>query len=133
MNEMLINGKWDIRCPQSLANLFPDRTGYYYKIDKKTAVKVCIILSQEYKIPSPNITVRFHLDGVYASYSDELRTIFMFPRNHIKSIFHEFYHHLDKMTNGKYNSEDRSSGTTSLSWQFADRLFTEFRMKKAII
>lgn len=74
------NTKWDIRCPKELCNMFPIRSGYYYKV--------------------------------------------------IKTIFHEFYHHLDNMTDGLYNSSDENGENTSLSWQFSDLLWEEFRKKK---
>jgi hypothetical protein len=62
-------------------------------------------------------------------YDYETRTVLLQHRNHIKSVFHEFYHHLDNMTGGKYDSNDRQGGSTSLAWIFAEKLWQEFREK----
>jgi len=55
--------------------------------------------------------------------------VLLYARNHLKSVWHEFYHHLDYQTKGKYNSSDRRGGESSLAWQFADRMWEEFRIK----
>jgi hypothetical protein len=130
---------WDVRCPQALADLFPVRKGYYYKIDREQATAVVKILSATYGIKTPLILNEKPRDGNngecyfmggrngVARYS----VLRIHGRGHIKTTFHEWYHHLDWMTNGKYNSNDRQGGPSSLAWQFADRLFDVFRKLKA--
>lgn len=62
-------------------------------------------------------------------YMYDTKTALLCSRNHLKSIFHEFYHHLDNMTDGKYNSSDRGGGSSSLAWIFADKLWAKFTNK----
>jgi hypothetical protein len=125
-------GKWDVRCPEELKKLFPKRTGYYYKVDRDTAKKVLKILSDAYNIPAPE------LDNIpkgrkdYAMYDYDTKTVLLYRQNHLKSVFHEFYHHLDNMTGGKYDSDDRENGSTSLAWMFADKLWAKFTNKAPI-
>jgi len=66
------DGEWDIRCPQEMADLFPERKGYYYMIDRSMAKKVCITLSRAYAIEVPNITVSSI--SSYGRYDDKTRT-----------------------------------------------------------
>jgi hypothetical protein len=128
---------WDVRCPQTLADLFPNRTGYYFKIDRTQAQGVCSVLSVEYGIKCPNISDQPPHGGnngechYIGSGAKKQSVIYIHARGHIKTTIHEWYHHLDWMTNGKYNSSDRRGGSDSLAWQFADRLFEVFRKMKA--
>ena len=117
-------GKWDIRCSQELIDLFPNRKGYYFRVDKDQAIEICRILSRDYGIDPPNISVTSP-EYRNAEYEDETETIGMRPRNHIRSIFHEFYHHLDNMTKNKYDSSD----DYSYAWKFAKRLWILFATK----
>ena len=121
--------KWDIRCPDNLKKLFPKRKGYYYRVDHETAEKVLAILSETYQIPVPDLEKLNKKNGNYAMYDYDTKTVLLDSRNHLKSIFHEFYHHLDNMTDGKYNSDDREGGESSLAWIFADKLWGEFTKK----
>jgi hypothetical protein len=118
-------GKWDIRCSQELIDIFQIRTGYYFKIGIEQATEICRILSLDYKINPPNIAVTCPPEG-NAKYIWDTETIEMYSRNHIKSIFHEFYHHLDNKTDGKYNSDDHEGGQSSYGWQFAEKLWKLF-------
>ena len=122
-------GKWDIRCPNKLIKLFPKRTGYYYKVNHDTAKKVLKILSDAYKISAPNLGKITKGNKEYAMYDYDTKTVLLYSRNHLKSIFHEFYHHLDNMTDGKYNSCDREGSSSSLAWLFADKLWEKFTNK----
>jgi hypothetical protein len=124
---------WDIRCPRVLTKLFPERTGYYYKINRAQATRVVRILSRAYGVRAPEISDETPPAGCNADYSPLPRgggRIRVHARGHMKSTFHEFYHHLDHATGGMYNSSDRQGGDTSLAWQFADKLFDELRTKK---
>ncbi len=64
-----------------------------------------------------------------AMYDYDTKTILLYNRNHLKSIFHEFYHHLDNITDGKYNSDDGEGSSSSLSWIFANKLWEKFTNK----
>lgn len=126
----ITNQKWDIKCPGQLKKLFPRKTGYYYKVGHDMAKMVLSILADAYNIPAPSIGKIPPGSNNYAMYDYETKTILLYPRNHLKSIFHEFYHHLDNMTGGKYNSDDRTGGTSSLAWTFAEKLWEKFTDKK---
>ncbi len=135
---MLKNGTWDVRVPKLLKDLFPKekRRGYYYKVNRKVAQEIVNALSDEYSIPQPNVSditprncngrywpIRRNSDG----YSPEGSRIDIWPSAHLKTVFHEWYHHLDNCTNGEYNSNDNRGGASSLAWQFAEKLWEEFR------
>ena len=124
------SGKWDVRCPDKLKRLFPKRTGYYYKVGHDKAKKVLGILSDAYKVPAPKLGKIPRGSIEYAMYDYDTKTVLLYNRNHLKSIFHEFYHHLDNMTDGEYNSSDRTGGLSSLAWIFADKLWVKFSTKK---
>ena len=123
------SGKWDVRCPDRLKKLFPKRTGYYYKVGHDNANKVLRILSDTYKIPAPELGKIPRGSIEYAMYDYDTKKVLLYSRNHLKSIFHEFYHHLDNMTDGKYNSSDKAVGSSSLAWIFADKLWVKFTEK----
>lgn len=123
------SGKWDIRCPDELKELFPKRTGYYYRVGHQTTKKVLRILSDAYKIPAPRLGKIPKGSTEYAMYDYETKTVLLYGRNHLKSIFHEFYHHLDNITDGEYDSSDRTGGSSSLAWIFADKLWAQFTSK----
>ena len=119
----------NVRCPDELKRLFPKRTGYYFLVDRDTAKKVLRILSVAYKVPTPKLGKITKGSKEYAMYDYDTKTVLLYNRNHLKSIFHEFYHHLDNMTDGKYNSSDRAGGSSSLAWIFADKLWAKFTNK----
>ncbi len=123
------NGEWDVRCPDKLKKLFPKRTGYYFMVDHNTAKKVLKILSDAYEIPAPKLGKITKGSKEYAMYDYNIKTVLLYSRNHLKSIFHEFYHHLDNLTDGKYDSRDRGGGSSSLAWIFADKLWEKFTNK----
>lgn len=125
--------EWDVRCPEKLKKLFPKRTGFYYKVDNDTARKVLRILSDVYKISAPNLGKMTKERKEYAMYDYGTKTVLLYNRNHLKSIFHEFYHHLDNMTDGKYNSDDGEGSSSSLAWIFADKLWEKFTNNSVIL
>jgi hypothetical protein len=124
------NGTWDVRCPKTLERLFPHRTGYYFRVDHATAQKVLNILSIAYRIPAPTLGRLPKGEREHAQYEYESHTILLRPRNHLKTVFHELYHHLDNMTDGLYNSDDRQGGRSSLAWVFANLLWEKFTGQK---
>ena len=121
--------KWDVRCPAALKRLFSVRTGYYYKVDHSIAREVLRILSAAYKVNPPVLKRMVKGTGANAMYFPREKAVALFSRNHLKSVFHEFYHHLDEMTDGKYNSNDNQGGSSSYSWIFAEKLWQKFTDK----
>lgn len=122
--------EWDVRCPPALARMFPVRSGYYYKIDRAQARRICRVLAKAYGIEPPTVSAEppgKGFNGLCWLLPGGKARIDVHGRGHIKTTFHEFYHALDHATHGKYNSDDRHGGDTSLAWQFADRLFEIFR------
>lgn len=124
------SGRWDVRCPGELKKLFPERRGYYYRVGHDTARKVLKILAGAYGIPAPEVGLIPKGSKEFAMYDYETKTVLLRNRNHLKSIFHEFYHHLDNMTDGEYDSSDREDGLFSLAWMFADKLWAKFTKKE---
>lgn len=124
------DGAWDVRCPAALGRLFPKRSGYYFRVDSDTAKKVLRILSSAYGVPAPALGRLPKREREHAQYEYESGTVLLQPRNHLKTVFHEFYHHLDNMTDGMYDSDDRQGGTSSLAWKFAELLWKEFTSEK---
>jgi len=120
-------GKWDVRCPQAMCDIFKKRTGWYYKVNHKKALRVLKILAEAYDIPAPRITRIGPNTGNLVAWYIRPNIVGLFPRAHLKTVWHEFYHHLDYCTNGKYNSNDKRGGPSSLAWQFADRMWEKFR------
>lgn len=117
-------GEWDVRCSSKLRRMFPKpRKGWWYKINRKQARRVVRILSKLYKITPPEISE--NRPEHYGSYFRGV--IEMHGRAHVKTVFHEFYHHLDYKTRGKYNSSDNKGGESSYGWQFADLMFEAMR------
>jgi len=128
---MMKNGVWDIRCTKELVDMFPKRTNYdYYLIDISMARRVCDTLSRAYSIATPNVIFDSSVLS-YGKYNFKRRTILLHEKNRIRTVFHEFYHHLDNMTMGEYDSNDRDGRSTSLARHFSIKMLDEFkRMKK---
>jgi len=121
--------EWDLRCPRALMNMFPVRRGYYYKVDRKQARKIVRILARAYGVPVPTVCDTAPDKGYNGTYWYNGERIQVHARCHMKSVFHEFYHHLENKTNGKYDSNDRRGGASSYAWQFADHLFDLLRVQ----
>ena|SRR5579863_6708228 len=133
---MLASGMgWDVRCPQVLKDMFrPPRRGYWYKVNVEQAEQIVKHLAAAYGVQPPRVEKFAPRGSVLASgrrlngqYFGQSKTIKMHSWNHIKTIFHEFYHHLDYVTKGKYNSSDNKGGPSSYGWQFADRVWEKLR------
>jgi hypothetical protein len=127
---------WDIRVPAAVLALFPKRTGYWYKVNRVQATLIVKALAKEYGVSAPvvdNVTPR----DANGWYHPRGHRISVHARGHIKTTVHEFYHHLDEVTAGRYDSSDwpdhrlshANERTTpvSLAWQFAEMWFDEFR------
>lgn len=121
--------EWDVRCPNELRELFPKRSGYYFRVNHEFALKVLHILSSTYQIPSPKLSKLANGSKEYAKYIYQSETVLLRSRTHLKTIFHEFYHHLDNMTDGAYDSDDQEGGATSLAWIFAEKLWAKFTLR----
>ncbi len=116
---------WDIRCPDQLKNLLSPRKGYWFKVNREKAQLICDILSTAYGIKPCTVMPDAPDGGYYGTYSNN--KIWVHGRAHVKSVFHEWYHHLDKCTKGKYDSNDHSGGPSSYGWQFGDRMFAALK------
>ncbi len=121
---------WDIKCPTSLIEFFKEKQGsYYFKVNKSEAENIVKILSLSYNIKEPKILVDISVlrdRNCNGMYSPNTETIHMYSMNHAKTIFHEFYHHLDTCTKGKYDSSDRNKH----AWNFAEKLWEEIRTER---
>ena len=126
------DGQWDVRCPDELKQLFPKRTGYYYRVGRDTAKIVLNILSGAYGIPPPDLGIIEKGSKEYSAYMYDSKTVLLKGRNHLKTLFHEFYHHLDNITGGQFDSDDREGGSSSLAWIFADKLWAKFISPEAL-
>jgi hypothetical protein len=127
--------KWDIRATPELMtfyNSLKPRGPYFYKLGLED-VKTCVsILANAYGVICPKVVV--NNSGVRrmrarAFYNKPSHTINMCTRNHIKTIFHEFYHHLEEVTNGIYRSGTAKASEHKYSHQFADILYDDLRQK----
>jgi len=125
--------EWDIRCPRALVEMFPVRRGYYYKVDRDQARKIVEILNKAYGVTAKAVISPDKPENGNngtCHYRVGYSLIDVHARGHMKTVFHEWYHHLEHATRGVYNSSDRKGGPSSLAWQFADRLFDKLRSKK---
>lgn len=129
--------QWDIRCPRALTNMFPERSGYYYKVTRVQARRIVRALCRAYGVPTHYIGVSRvsgppkGCNGQCTFLPHRASLIEVHARGHIKTVFHEFYHALDHYYQHKlYNSSDRQGGPSSLAWQFADHLFEVFRRQR---
>lgn len=117
---------WDIRVPPWLREWRRANKNrpYYFKVDRSTAQMVVDVLSKEYGIESPRIAAHSPPYPWNGTYEPEYGGyIFIHAKGHIKTVFHEWYHHLDYITDGAYDSADGKGGPMSLGWQFADRMW----------
>jgi hypothetical protein len=128
---LLSNQTWDIRCPDELKQLLSPRRGYWFKVDRVKAQTICDLLCAAYGIQQVKVMSDKPSDGNYGEYSGERGgrngKIWLHGRAHIKSVFHEWYHHLDRCTKGKYDSNDHNGGPSSYGWQFGDLMFTALK------
>ena len=131
---------WDIRMPKELKEYYnslktiglQNKNTYFYKLNIEQAAIVVSLLSDIYNIPAPKLVVDIkYLKNCNAlsvtKYGLNTSTIYMYPKNHIKTLFHEFYHHLDDRTS-KINRTYVSYGGRDdmyhqFSFDFADKLY----------
>jgi len=116
---------WDVRCPKELKQMFrAPRRGYWFKVDRATARTVVRILAKAYGVRPPSVTDFGPDAGCNGQYGGG--KIYMYARGHLKTVFHEFYHHLDEATGGRYDSDDDKQH----AWNFADLMFNELRTEE---
>lgn len=125
------DGSWDIRVSEDLLNLFDRTKPYYFKVNVEQARAVVFVLSNIYGLRGRPLVINEPslLGGLYGRYVPERKTIIMHNRNHVLTILHEFYHYLDDVTDGEYDSNDNQGGNSSFAWQFADKIWEEIRAK----
>lgn len=110
-------GTWDIRCPGSLFKLRDSlKANTNYKVDAAIAKQIIELLARAYHVKRCQVkagSARKNklfkgLDCVYTApvRAGDRPTLFV-RRAHVRSVFHEFYHHLEYITDGRYNSSDR--------------------------
>jgi len=127
--------KWDIRVSQELMtfyNSLKPRGPYFYKLKLADAEQCVSILANSYGVSCPKVVV--NNSGVKrirarAFYNKPSKTINMCTMNHIKTIFHEFYHHLEEVTNGIYRSGTAKASEHKYSHEFADIIYDDLRKK----
>lgn len=125
------DGTWDIRLTPALRRMVLGAThGIFHsrgiRTNKAGAVAIAAQLAKAYKVRCPSIVVdvkALRQRGANAMYYFSGEVIVMYGTNHVKSIFHEFYHHLDNVTHGKYHSSDRYK----FAWEFAERLYAKIK------
>lgn len=144
---------WDIRIHPAIihwrAECLRLRIPYYWKLNKQEAQDLCDLLAEEYNVSSP-IVRNFHEDhmgqmalkvdgakaGLNGCYFASQCVIYIHASAHIKTVVHEFYHHLDCVTEGQYDSDDHPDGSggrttkVSLAWQFAARWWEQLTGQK---
>lgn len=127
---------WDIRCPGSLFALkkklgeMNRRSSYRWHVDALIAKQICDILARAYRVKSCKVKPgRGRLfKGLEVAYSAPIRTgdrptMFVVKKKpHMKAVFHEFYHHLDWVTDHAYDSTN-GKGAPDYGAQFAERLW----------
>jgi hypothetical protein len=125
------NQTWDIRCPDDLKTLLSPRKGYWFKVDRVKAQQICDLLCVAYGIQQVQVMPDKPEAPYYGQYRGDRggknAQIWLHGRAHIKSVFHEWYHHLDRCTKGKYDSNDHNGGESSYGWQFGDRMFAALK------
>lgn len=132
---------WDLRITEEvLSTVFsttalpwynPAHKGrIWYRCTKESAANLTTILAKVYEIPAPKEVDYIKGKPCFGRYYFKEQRIEIRRSGHIKTVLHEFYHHLDNMTNGRYNSDDRNGGDTSLAWQFAERYWEQLRIKR---
>ena len=138
---MKFNRIWDLKVSKQMIYFYnttkKNGNNYFWNFNLEKAVQLVKILSESYSIRVPkvvsNTKVLKELGKKYwgttklcGAYFNDNQTIYMRTRNHIKTIIHEFYHHLDNMTNGMYNSSD----TKYYAHIFAEKMYTLIRSGK---
>jgi len=113
-------GEWDIRLSSKLINLFPDRTGFWFRPSPRLLQKALVALSRAYRVKTPT---NLEVEG-----------------GHLKDIFAAWYRYLESASDGKYISDDDPNPTISVNRtlehhqsyakQFSERLFYLLRASK---
>jgi hypothetical protein len=126
-------GKWDVRVPSALRMMVIKGThGVFLSRGARTnrtgALRIVSLLAEAYGVSPPTVRVsvaELRERGANAMYDPNVPEgeVIMYGTNHVKSIFHEFYHHLDRETRHAYNSSD----ARSYAWQFAELMYAEIK------
>lgn len=125
---MLVRGwMWDIRLSQRLIELceliIRRRKAYWWKISVVQAQEIVNLLSEAYGIKPCRVSSPPPKDLKCIACYDPEYGIRTYAQPHIKSVFHEWYHHLDFETVHRYDSSDGHGGDDSKAWQFADLMW----------
>lgn len=118
--------EYDIRGAEAIRALFPRaaRRGYWFKVDREAGARVLAALAAAYGVPPPVLSPLLPSQKCNGEYWLDTQTIRVHGRAHLKTYFHEFYHHLENMDRD-FDSSDR----LRLAWGFAERMWFEFRQE----
>ncbi|TLX65895.1 MAG: hypothetical protein E6L03_10470 [Thaumarchaeota archaeon] len=118
--------QWDIRTSPALVAMFPFPKYRIYSLNE--AENVSTELCKLYQIAGPSeilyLPRTWKEYGIYQELDHRL-AIKHFA--HCKTLFHEW---LDSMSKGLYDANDNDGGTSSLGWQFAERLWSRIREER---
>lgn len=144
---------WDIRVNPGIIiwrrECLKVRYPYYWKLNVLEAKDMVDLLADSYGVRPCRVRA-FHSDslgkralavpgaagGLNGCYFPSMEVMYIHGRAHIKTVVHEFYHHLDNVTEGEYDSDDHPDGShgrttkASLAWQFADRFWEALKTEK---
>ena len=137
---MKFNRTWDLKVSKEMIDFYnltkKNGNNYFWNFNREKAIQLVKILSETYQVSVPKVVTNTkHLNdygkkwyggGVCGMYYYKSQTIIMRTRNHLKTIIHEFYHHLDNMTNGMYNSSDE----LRYAHMFAEKMYSLIRTGK---
>ena len=128
---------WDLRVTKDMVDFYnktkKEGNNYFWNFNLSSAITLFDLLSKAYQVNKPDLlscTKKVNQIGINpltgkrtrAYYEIDTKRITMRARNHIKTIIHEFYHHLDNVT-GLYNSSDE----LCLANKYADKMYEILR------
>ena len=129
--------EWDIRITTQMIDFYKkikEEGAYFYKLNILNSRKIIELLCDAYEISYPeSIRVNVYFlrkNNCNACYFNNTSEIYLYPRTHILTPIHEFYHHLEIMSGGKYDSSDDKNYASVFSHKLYDELRTQVYGKK---
>lgn len=127
---------WDIRISKAFIHWYQklkdNRTNnYFYKLNISQSRELVGILARTYGVVPPTVDINVkclkknNAVGMYwylETPPHPAKMIYLYPRSHIKTVIHEFYHHLENVTR-KYNSSDE----LKYAHMYADKMYDKLR------
>jgi len=136
---MIVESKeWDIRITTDMIDFYNkikrEEGAYFYKLTLSNSKKIIELLCDAYLISYPEsivVNVPFlRKNNCCGCYFFSRSEIYLYPRTHILTPVHEFYHHLEVMSGGKYDSSDERNYASLFSHKLYDELRTQVYGKK---